>query len=128
MGLDDASSSVVGFGLPRYRQEGCGQAAFPYLEAILAFSFVMFAWELYLETRQYRCLAIKTIPTPLTRVVKKLDGKDDSGGLLAKLTAKLGPARAYSTDKMRLGFVESVFGEAEGVAILLLGMMYVCRA
>lgn len=53
-------------------------------------------------------------------------GKDkDSGGLLAKLTSKFDAARAYSTDKMRLGFVESVFGEVEGGAILLLGMMYV---
>lgn len=59
--------------------------------------------------------------------MKELDegdgAKKDGGGLLGKLTAKFDAARAYSTDKMRLGFVESVFGEVEGVAILLLGMM-----
>jgi hypothetical protein len=47
------------------------------------------------------------------------------GGLLARLTAKFDQARAYSTDKMRLGFAEAVFGQVEGAAILLLGMMYV---
>lgn len=45
MGLQEATAGSIGFnGLPRYKQEGCGQAAFPYLEAILLFSFVMFAW------------------------------------------------------------------------------------
>lgn len=44
MGLQEALSTSIGVGLPRYKQEGCGQAAFPYLEAILLFSFVMFAW------------------------------------------------------------------------------------
>lgn len=38
------SFGVEGLALPTYKQAGCGQAAFPYLEAIVVFSFVMFAW------------------------------------------------------------------------------------
>jgi hypothetical protein len=34
----------AGLSLPSYKQEGCGKAAFPYMEAILVFAFVMFAW------------------------------------------------------------------------------------
>lgn len=89
--------------------------------------------ELWLDIRQYRCLKIKSVPLALTAIVKELDdaagdGDGDSkekngGGLLARLTAKFDAARAYSTDKMRLGFAESVFGELEGAALLLLGMM-----
>lgn len=88
--------------------------------------------EFWLDIRQYRCLKIKTVPPALTAIVKELDGGEpdandskekNGGGLLARLTAKFDAARAYSTDKMRLGFVESIFGEVEGAAILLLGMM-----
>lgn len=71
----------------------------------------------------------------LATIVKDLDdggdgkektGKENNGeGLLTRLTAKFDAARAYSTDKMRLGFAESVFGEVEGAALLLLGMMCV---
>lgn len=35
---------VEGLALPSYKQKGRGQAAFPYLEAVLLFSFLMFAW------------------------------------------------------------------------------------
>lgn len=33
---------VEGLSLPSYKQKGCGQADFPYLQAILVFSLVMF--------------------------------------------------------------------------------------
>lgn len=85
--------------------------------------------------------SLQTIRTPrrltdafttqqLTGVVKELDAADsgkgkEGEGLLARLTAKFDAARAYSTDKIRLGFVESLFGQAEGTLLLVLGMMYV---
>ncbi len=132
MGL--ANFGVEGLSLPFYKQDGHEQraGAFPYLEAILLFSFFIFIWELFLDCRQYGCLKIKTTPPELTAIVKELDeassggdGGKESGGLLARLTAKFDAARAYSTDKMRLGFAESVFGEIEGCLLLLLGMMCV---
>ena len=48
-GLLDSLKGLTNFGvnglsLPSYKQQGCEQAAFPYLEAILIFSFVMFVW------------------------------------------------------------------------------------
>lgn len=37
-----ARFGMEGLSLPSYKQNGCGQADFPYLEIVLIFSLVMF--------------------------------------------------------------------------------------
>lgn len=38
----DHRFGMEGLSLPSYKQKGCGQADFPYLESILVFSLLMF--------------------------------------------------------------------------------------
>lgn len=48
---DKLNFDVEGLSLPNYKQQGCEQAAFPYLEAILVFSFLMFVWGTWHRSR-----------------------------------------------------------------------------
>ncbi len=130
----DAYKAIRNFGLagwsfPTYKQPGTTTAQVPFLELILVFSFVVFAWELYLDIRQYRALQKKDVPAALTTRIAELDqaaAKEDKGTketLLSRLTSKFDAARRYSIDKAHLGFVEGIFSQAESTALLLLGSM-----
>jgi len=143
MAPKDAWAAIRAFGLdlsfPTYKQQGTGTAEVPYLELIVLFSFIVFIWEFYLDLRQYGALQRKDVPEALTARIGELDqaaaakaggdakgkGKDGSTTttLLDRLTSKFDAARKYSIDKAHLGFVESVFSQAEATAMLMLGSM-----
>lgn len=83
-------------------------AAFPYLQAAVAFELAAYAFETVLDWRQHRALRSTELPGPLRGVV----GPE-----------KFARARAYGLDKMRFHVLHSAFGVASDTAILLLKLM-----
>ena len=58
---------------PLYRNPGTLEASLPFLEGALAFSFVVYFFETYLDFRQHQRFSDKEIPAELSATVRDLD-------------------------------------------------------
>lgn len=80
-------------------------ADLPYFELVIGFILTSYAFETYLDTRQYRAHKRTSLPPELEGVVSPL---------------KFAKARAYSLDKSHLHFVHSFVGLVEALSMLVL--------
>jgi len=98
------------------------------LAATLLFTAAVYAWEAFLDARQYQAYCSTIFPVHLQTTVSQMDKealqKDkEHKPLLPTLQDKFAKAQAYGRDKMRLGMVSSLYDVVESMAFLLLGFL-----
>ncbi|RUP50100.1 peptidase family M48-domain-containing protein [Jimgerdemannia flammicorona] len=80
----------------------------PYKEYVLAFSYLVYAFDLYLSWRQYRKLQEKNRPKAVVDIVSQED---------------FDKAQAYGSDKARFGFVAGSYSQLETTVFILFGAL-----
>ncbi|CAO3684341.1 unnamed protein product [Rhizopus stolonifer] len=76
-----------------------------YKQFVLSFSCIVYAFEQYLNYRQYCRYLMRNCPSELADIVTEKDFKK---------------AQAYNLDKSRFGFIEGVYKQAETVLMLIM--------
>ena len=96
--------------LPFYKEEGfqsLDEGNFPFLEATIIFTAIVFIFEYYLDTRQYRnFITIKDVPTPLVGHVSE---------------ESFLKSQVYNTDKAEFAFAENLFSFWLSIITLIVG-------
>ena len=134
-----------------YAQAGVAERGWPFMEATLVFMTLTFLFELYLDVRQHKTYSLDSVPAKLLEVVGRIDkdtaqqpkakAAEASGGdgdgvetadkqddkepesLLDSIKSKHKKSQAYGLDKSVFGLVQSIYGQTEATAFLLLGFM-----
>lgn len=103
----------------------------------IAFTFVVYAFESYLDSRQWVAYTVTEFPPTLAQTVGAIDAQtkkksgsesktndgDDEVLLLPQLQKKFTEAQAYGLDKIRFGMIAALFDIVENTCFIVLGFM-----
>ena len=107
---------------PIYKQHGYSADqlnAIPYLLIVIAFSFIIFAVEFWLDIRQLNLFRVsKSIPKELNDLKDSID-KD----LFETIEDSFHKSTAYGRDKFSFGLIESLFTFVIGIGLILFGYL-----
>jgi STE24 endopeptidase len=119
---------------PYYTQSGDASAVDAHKDSIffywslaltLAFTVGVYAWEGYLDGRQWMSYQETEFPDALSKTVSAIDAesKEQDKLLLPQLREKFKKAQAYGLDKIQFGMVAALYDVNESCAFLLLGFL-----
>jgi hypothetical protein len=100
-----ASCSFVLRDLPYYKQDGWKdefKSEFPYFEATIYFTVLVFLVETYLQVRQHRTYSLTTLPNSLLSLLKS------SNSQMEKINDKFIKSQDYGKDKRYIIFASSL--------------------